>query len=85
VAEIPVGAWGEVAMQGVLRLRRSIRCGSICFAQDDSVVGVGSWGRVRVSVAEVADAGEDHGQAQAVGGVDDFVVADRSSRLNDGG
>ena len=36
-------------------------------------------------VAEVAHAGEDHGQAQAVGGFDDFLVALRASGLDDGG
>ena len=36
-------------------------------------------------VAEVANAGEEHGQAEAVGGGDDFGVALRASGLNDGG
>ena len=31
------------------------------------------------------DAGEDHGQTQAVGGFDDLLVADRAAGLNDGG
>src|SRR5580698_5545211 len=37
------------------------------------------------SMAEVADAGEDHGHAEFVGGRDDVLVLDRSSGLNDGG
>ena len=34
---------------------------------------------------EVADAGEDHGQAQAIGGGDHVVVAHRPAGLNDSG
>ena len=36
-------------------------------------------------MAEVADSGEEHGQAQAVGGGDNFLIALRASGLNDGG
>ena len=36
-------------------------------------------------MAEVADAGEDHGDAEAVGGGDDVGVADRAAGLDDGG
>src|SRR5581483_2126243 len=39
----------------------------------------------RASMPEMADAGEDHGKAQPVGGFDDFLVADGASGLNDGG
>ncbi len=38
-----------------------------------------------VSMAEVADSGEKHGQAEAVGGFDDFGIALRASGLDDGG
>src|SRR5471032_1568726 len=38
----------------------------------------------RISVAEVAEAGEGHGDAQAVGGGDDFWVFDGAARLDDG-
>ena len=34
---------------------------------------------------EVADAGEDHGEAGFVGGRDDLVVAHRAAGLDDGG
>ena len=34
---------------------------------------------------EVADAGKDHGQAEAVGGGDDVGIADRAARLNHSG
>ena len=34
------------------------------------------------SVAEVANAGQDHGQSQAVGGGDDFIVPDGASGLD---
>ena len=34
---------------------------------------------------EVADSCECHGQPGVVGGLDDFVVANRSAGLNDGG
>jgi len=44
--------------------------------QDDSTVSL---------VAEVADAGEDHGEVEAIGGGDDVLVADRASGLDDGG
>src|SRR5580658_450781 len=37
------------------------------------------------SVAEVADAGEDHGEAETVGSGDDFGVALGTSGLDDGG
>ena len=43
--------------------------------QDDSSVSL---------VAEVADAGEDHGEVEAIGGGDDVFVAHRAARLNDG-
>jgi hypothetical protein len=36
-------------------------------------------------VAEVAHSGEDHRKAGIVGGGDDFLVADRPARLDDGG
>src|SRR6266567_1813393 len=36
-------------------------------------------------MTEVADAGKEHGQAQAVGGGDDFGIALRTAGLNDGG
>src|SRR5208337_3555486 len=39
----------------------------------------------RASMAEVADAGEDHGHAQPVGGSDDFLILDRAAGLDDGG
>ena len=38
-----------------------------------------------VLMAEMADAGEDHGEAEAVGGVDYVLILDRSARLDDGG
>src|SRR3546814_5944356 len=37
------------------------------------------------SVPEMADAGEDHGEAVLVGGGDYLVVADRAARLDHGG
>ena len=36
-------------------------------------------------VPEVPDPGEDHGQSQAVCGFDDFLVANGTSGLDDGG
>ena len=36
-------------------------------------------------MTEVAEAGEDHGDALLVGGGDDFGVAHRAARLDDGG
>lgn len=39
----------------------------------------------RLSVAEVAHAGEEHGDSQTIGGVDDFGIALRTSGLNDCG
>lgn len=36
-------------------------------------------------MAEMADTGEDHGQAELIGGFNDFLVIDRASRLDDGG
>jgi hypothetical protein len=36
-------------------------------------------------MAEVADAGEDHGDSEFVGGGDHFLIADRASGLDDGG
>ena len=36
-------------------------------------------------VSEVADSGKEHCETKAVGGVDDFLVALRAARLNDGG
>ncbi len=36
-------------------------------------------------MAEVADAGEDHGDAKTVGGGDHFLIADRAAGLDDGG
>jgi hypothetical protein len=36
-------------------------------------------------VAEVADSGEDHGDAQPVGGGDDFLVFYAAAGLDDGG
>ena len=52
-----------------------------------------SWSRVirladgwsGLAVAEVADSGEDHGDAELVGGCDDFGVADGAAGLDDGG
>jgi hypothetical protein len=46
---------------------------------------VAGFRRAAVSVPEVADAGEDHGEAEAVGGGDDFGVADGAAGLDDGG
>ncbi len=34
---------------------------------------------------EMANAGEDHGQAEAVGGGDDILIFDGTTRLDDGG
>ena len=39
----------------------------------------------RASVTEVPDSGEKHGDPEAVGSVNHFLVADRASRLNDRG
>ena len=36
-------------------------------------------------MAEVADSGEDHGDAESVGGGDDFGIADGAAGLDDGG
>ena len=36
------------------------------------------------SMSKVANAGEDHGQAMLVGGVNDFLVTDGATWLNDG-
>src|SRR5271154_5768228 len=46
----------------------------------------GVWGVVRRGlVQKVAHVGEDHGEAEAVGGGDDFGVFDGAARLNHGG
>src|ERR1017187_3592749 len=42
-------------------------------------------GSAHSSMAEVADAGEDHGDAEAVGGGDDLIVAYGTAGLNEGG
>src|SRR5579859_6356291 len=57
------------------RVRLNQPAGCRCRWTDEASAG---------SVAEVADSGEDHGEAETVGGGDHVVVLDGTSGLNDG-